>query len=395
MPNRTLSPAQRFRRKIGSVKLHAPLHKARRRQQKVVCFYVPSSFMFAYCAPIWEKLRQHTDVHACFIVEQGHSSDPVAHLLSHGVPGDCILATDGPEAVKVCDLFVTPDTFNGAPRSGCPVVEIFHGLAGWGLVKSWCRDKTTFASFDHLFITGPRQDRLLALLAEQGVFPADRTIGMHHIGYPKTDILFQGQYSKRQVCEDLRLDQNRPLVLYAPTWEKEASLYTCGTDIMETLARSGVNVIVKLHSASYFSPGEPEYQGVDWRERMQHFEREHPNVRNIMHPDANPYMVASDMMMTDVSGVGFEFLLIDKPIIYMRCPTFEKRYGLSPQQEEAYQVGAVVDTIDQLGMAVDHAITNPSAKSPARREFARTLVYNAGRASDAAVATIKQILSRS
>ena len=44
------------------------------------------------------------------------------------------------------------------------------------------------------------------------------------IGAPKTDVLFDGTFQRDDVLRSLQLDPQRPAVLYAPTYQKEASL---------------------------------------------------------------------------------------------------------------------------------------------------------------------------
>ncbi len=381
-----------MQREITAIRSQAPLRAAHRSGRRIVAFHVPSSFMFTFSAPIWKELmkKHQRDIFSCFIVEKGHSTDPVAHLLSVGVPRECIIPVQNPSEVNLCDLFLTPTFASGKPRSSRLTVQLFHGLAGWGMTK-WASEQQhdIFRPFTDLFITGPM---LQNTLTSNAVLTLEPTIQFHSVGYPKTDSLFDGVFSKHNICKDLGLDSSKPLILYAPTWEKEASLHTDGISIIRTLAKEDVNILVKLHPNSYFAKGECEYQGVRWLREMEALERRHPNLRNIRAFNSNPYLVASDLLITDVSGIGFEFLLLNKPIIYWRCPKFENTHGLSDLQTEAYGVGRTVETPEKLQRAIFTELDPSSQNTQARKKFAETLVYNPGTASAAAAREIHKLL---
>src|SRR5205814_879967 len=112
----------------------------------------------------------------------------------------------------------------------------------------------------------------------------------------------------------LGLDARQPTALYAPTWSPASSLNVAGDAIIATLAAEGCNVIVKLHPCS-LDPAVPKYSGgIDWRARMQALVRP-GRIVHVEDPDASPLLAASDLMVTDHSTIGYEFCLLDRPLI--------------------------------------------------------------------------------
>ena len=86
----------------------------------------------------------------------------------------------------------------------------------------------------------------------------------------------------------------------------------------QRLHRLPVNLIVKLHDRSR-DLRERYSGGVDWVARLN------PLLvrgRSVIAPghDISPYLVAADLMVTDHSSAGFEFLLRDKPIVRIHRP---------------------------------------------------------------------------
>src|SRR6185369_10895442 len=91
------------------------------------------------------------------------------------------------------------------------------------------------------------------------------------------------------------------------------SLNSIGEDLVKALVAAGYAVIVKLHDRSR----DPRYEhsgGVDWGARLE------PILRGgggwlADTSDACPYLAAADLMITDHSSLGFEYLLLDRPLI--------------------------------------------------------------------------------
>lgn len=109
--------------------------------------------------------------------------------------------------------------------------------------------------------------------------------------------------------------------------------------------------------------------------------------------------------MTDFSSVALEFIVLDKPVIYLDCPEyFEKTLKLpaydsdpdyvrnNPRANAGRHVGVVVEHVSQLATAVERCLANPRAGSQERRELAGMLLYNPGKGADAAATTILEML---
>ena len=123
-------------------------------------------------------------------------------------------------------------------------------------------------------------------------------------------------------------------VLYAPTYSPASSLHHAGETIVRAAAAAGWNVIVKLHDRS-LDP-DPRYSdGIDWRARMRALE-EPGRICYVEGADASP--VASrqrDAMITDHSSVGFEYLVLDRPLIVFDAPGLAGSGAHQPRQDGA------------------------------------------------------------
>jgi hypothetical protein len=216
--------------------------------------------------------------------------------------------------------------------------------------------------------------------------PAIRLVGM-----PKVDCLVDGTYQRDAVLAGLGLDPARPAILYAPTWSPASSLNAMGVDLLQALGRMPVNVIMKLHDRS--RDLRPQYSGgVDWAARLQ------PLLtagRGALAPghDISPYLVASDLMITDHSSAGFEFLLRDRPLVRIHRPQLIELANVHPDYVSLLaSVADSVTTLPGVLAAVDRGLAQPARHSAERQRVAADLFYRPGGATRRAIRELYDVI---
>jgi CDP-Glycerol:Poly(glycerophosphate) glycerophosphotransferase len=266
-------------------------------------------------------------------------------------------------------------------------VNFFHGVAGKYDLDNPRGLPLGFESYDRVgFIN---RDRMLRYLAAEVVQPAQARL----VGYPKLDKLANGAIDTAAVKRRYALDE-RPTALYAPTYSEASSLHLAGTNIVRALDDAGFNVLVKLHDRS-LDP-DPRYTaGVDWRARFA--ELISRSVSGHTHfvdaPDASPLLAAADVLVTDHSSIGFEFLVLDRPLIVFNAPDLVTAARVNPEKIALLQSAATVTaTPDDTARAATAAIANPRAQSAARRRIAREMFFEAGGATARAAHLVRELL---
>ena len=87
---------------------------------------------------------------------------------------------------------------------------------------------------------------------------------------------------------------------------------------------------------------DPRYTaGIDWRKRMSALEQPGA-VRYVEGPDASPYLAAADVMVTDHSSVGFEYLVLDRPLIVFDAPGLVEAARINPEKVALLRSAATV-----------------------------------------------------
>jgi CDP-glycerol:poly(glycerophosphate) glycerophosphotransferase len=125
--------------------------------------------------------------------------------------------------------------------------------------------------------------------------------------------------------------------------------------------------------------------GVDWVETLEPVLRAGRGVIAPGH-DISPYLVAADLMVTDHSSAGFEFLLRDRPLVRIHRPELIRDANIHPDYVELLaSVSDSVTTVKETLAAVERALAAPDAHSETRRAVAADLFYRPGGATARAI----------
>lgn len=161
--------------------------------------------------------------------------------------------------------------------------------------------------YDAVLLTGEYQVRDIRRLEQLRNLPAKELV---KVGIPYMDEM-ANRFKNAGPA-----DAHPRTVLLAPSWGPSAILNVYGGKIIDVLLKTGYHVIVRPHPQSFKSETElmeklmreyPESEQLEWNRDTDNFE----------------VLRRSDILISDFSGVTFEFSLIyDKPIIFTN-PNFD------------------------------------------------------------------------
>ncbi len=285
------------------------------------------------------------------------------------------------------------------PENGSPIAETLASAKTQRVVmQHGLSDKSAFgeinksdpmSDFDVVFLIGPVfREGSLEIYKQKNPETFSRLI-FKEIGSPKTDVLFAPLFNRSEVLIDAGLDPSRPTVCYGPTWENCASLETAGIEIIRSLAELDVNVIAKLHPVSLSTLGEDfvlkdGHGGKDWRGIISDIEREYSNVKLAKEHDAVPYLVASDLLVSDASGIAYEFLLLNKPLVFFDVPLLFSKYGKDGIHYWGRDCGDIVKDVKELKEIVIGNLNEPNRKKSDRDTLISRLLFTRGDATQKA-----------
>jgi len=372
------------------------------KRRRVVIVFVEELGFIQFLLPIVEELKRKADRSIALYLATEHSHHAEA-LSPFGVPAQRLFHPRLAPALLLADVFLSASVYGKGPRTSLRI-NTSHNQP----TKFEAYPKEFLRNYNVHFLTGPlHREQYEHMFALHGL--DTRRFKLLDIGYPKSDRLLQGGYARGRVLNELGLNPSRKTVLYAPAWDAGGSLRCFGEKVIEQLLSLGdVNVIAKLHPISYTPSTSSNFEwyagGVDWVERFRRLES-NPRFRHVTNFQVDPLLVASDALVTDFSSVALEFIVLDKPVLYLDCPEyFEKTLKLpaynsdpdyvrnNPRANAGRHVGVVVDHVSELATAVARCLAHPEQGSQKRRELAKMLLYNPGKGADTAATTILEML---
>jgi CDP-glycerol glycerophosphotransferase (TagB/SpsB family) len=336
----------------------------------------------AVLRPVWKSLSADPRVTLTFTAEDRQG---VATALAADQLDEALIA---PAAARWrrFDLAMTGDAWNHTPLARCRRrINFFHGVAGkYDLDSPGKVAGSPLSQCDRVaFINSERLERYVAA----GVVSRDRAA---LVGFPKLDDLLNGRWDAAAVRRSLTLHPALETVLYAPTFSTANSLHLAGESIVEALLATGRNVIVKLHDRSMVA-SDRYTAGIDWPARLQRF-AENPRFALARVPDAGPLLAAADVLVTDHSTVGFEFALLDRPLVVFDAPALKDAARIDGDKWNLLRSMAdVVASAETLATAVSGAFAEP-ARRQSSRAAARDLFAHPGTATRRALDVVYELL---
>lgn len=225
--------------------------------------------------------------------------------------------------------------------------------------------------YDAILLSGAYQGKDVRALEKLRDLPAKE---LRTVGIPYMD-----EMAKRLKETPAPERRHERTVLIAPSWGKSALFGVYGGRIIEVLLETGYHVIVRPHPQSFQSEAElidglmkkyPESDRLEWNRDRDNFD----------------VLRRSDILVSDFSGVIFDFALVyDKPVIYT-----DPNFDLSPYdawwldkplwtESALLRIGTRLteDNMKDLKSLIDECISDPRF-AKGRAEVKRETWENAG-----------------
>jgi hypothetical protein len=372
------------------------------RRKRTVLFECQQPRDWGFLDSVYRALKEFPDVRCYVLVNDrpartggiGYDVDVVKTMLKSGGVDVLCVAQRLKSALFFADFYLTPTTYNNFLPVDRTIARgvMPHGLVNKryptssGFLKSPNQYGTEMAEFDVLLSTGPECTRTANTF---------RTMYGHEyviweVGYPKMDFLPANQ------GEALPRKSDRPLqVIFAPSWGTHTALDVYGLSPVKWVYEAGHSVIIKLHPMSLSCHNDLATGGVDWRKALEPYHN--LNRVKIIDTAANDDVLRNaDMMISDVSGIAYEFILMGKPVVFLDLPDFfhcgtdpEKVDGIGDLSYWGREYGRIVSTREGMLTAIDDYVYG-RWQTNAVEELRGRLLYNPGCAGRAAASAIME-----
>lgn len=298
-----------------------------------------------------------------------------------------------------CDIFLSAHLYVEASKKIRRIL-ISHGQTG----KWMMAPKNIFSYFNTHFLCGElNKNQIQDSMQKYKI--SNKNIDIHKIGYPKLDKLFNREYNKSKIFNKFSL-QEKPTIIFSPTWDKYLLLYYYGSSICEKILKDNYyNLIVRLHPSSLVSKNHEFFKlytgGIEWKKVFQKFKNNKNFYFSDVNDNSNEILFISDLMITDASTIALEYILLKRPILYFSSdkfyddysPKFYKDYGNSdfsgaqlksnPRVNCGRNFGTIFQDDIELYKFLDEFKDSPE-KYRIKGEIEKDFIYNAGNSSKVA-----------
>ena len=209
----------------------------------------------------------------------------------------------------------------------------------------------------------------------------------------------EGAPAEAGIAADAGETEKKPTVLLAPSWESSAILARYSGEIIEVLLRTGYHVIVRPHPQSFTAE----------KDLLEKLMKDYPASADLewnRDLDNSAVLKRSDIMISDFSGVIFEFSLIyNKPVIYT-----DPDFDLSPYdawwlKKQVWTVSALPrlgqclteENMPKLKAVIDECLLDPRYEEGRRQVREETWMYpgeGAKRAADYLCEKYKELTAK-
>ena len=267
------------------------------KQKQQVVFYAESRHYFQYFKPLLGDLLGKK-VQVCYI-----TSDPLDKLLKSPPDGlnvvyaKWMLGFIFPRLQADVMIMTMPDLghflYKRSPGVGT-YIYMFH--AAVSTHQQYRRD--AFVNYDCIFCTGEYQQHEIRKAEEL-------------YGHPVKEIVPYGYPLFKELATTIPVAGEKQVILIAPSWFSGCIFETCIEELLKELAVLPYTIILRSH---------PEYE----KRNKRGFNSIRKLVKMYQHmfiddlPDVTERLSKSDILITDRSGIAFEFAIgTSKPVIFI------------------------------------------------------------------------------
>ncbi len=297
------------------------------------------------------------------------------YILSDYTPNDLSACLEA-KIVVLDNHFIPANWRQHLPHSllqGAKTVQIWHGIPikeiGMEIIAKTKIDDPNVAEL--VASCGPFD--VFVALSESSLAEWERKFSFHEFsptGYPRNDVLLRDVSPQDKINIDLKAytaaeiasKERKPVVLYAPTfrdyknsaWFEKAEI----SKLADACSAKGYLFYVNLHPAE--------------QDSVQEFRNLYPAINFVdPHTDIYPFTKYVSVLITDYSSLAFDFLLLDRPIVFFRPDhaDYVSRSRSLIKNHDQYVCGTISSNIDELLRTVEESVgafLNPD-KDPYRR----------------------------
>jgi len=192
-------------------------------------------------------------------------------------------------------------------------------------------------------------------------------------GDSRTDPLVKKIWNKTEILQEMDVPLNRKNILYAPTWGhgKKKLFLPWGTNIQNV---EYIEEFCKENNCSFLIRMHPLWNWGSLKEKKRMEERIKQSKYIFdsaveKYPDVQRVLYIADVLITDWSSIANDFILLNRPIIFLDVELPVKEFVLEPED----RVGYVVKNRKEFFEKLQEALVRPNLFEEKRRTLIKKI----------------------
>jgi CDP-glycerol glycerophosphotransferase (TagB/SpsB family) len=222
-------------------------------------------------------------------------------------------------------------------------------------------------------------------------------------GFPRTDPLINNSFNGEEIIKELGVLPNKKNILYAPSWgnpaageNEEKSLFPFESDerILEDIDKfcieNNCNFIIRMH---------PNWENEE-KEYARKIIDDVKKIKSIFYlpfkkyPVTEPILYVSDILITDYSSIAEDFILLDRPIIFMDTNLPKEKFVFTLGERAGYIVKNKKEFFGVLQNSLDSTEQfREEFKEKRQKHIEKLYKYADGKASQRCAEEIMRLLN--
>ena len=208
-----------------------------------------------------------------------------------------------------------------------------------------------------------------------------------NIGYPRNDMLVQNK-NQKILSKLVKNINGKKVILYAPTWRKNRDTEFFPFNDMsykkldEELEKQNAVILIRGH----ISAGKSSFDPSQYKNIIA--------FGNDVYGNVNAILPEVDVLITDYSSIYFDFLLLDRPCVFIPYDLDEyvKEQGMLYDNYDDIMAGYHVHSLTDFLSAINEIFTQNDKYSKQRKSM--NILFNAAQTANTSEKLIAEIKKR-
>ena len=336
--------------------LSSMVYKPRKQQKKIIGF--AGARFTGNLKYLYQEMAKYNNVKVFFVT--GNKAD-IEKLKKAGIDAHFYMDTKSIPLFLVTNAWVTSTGYNYIPFVGLirRIIPFYTGKRGSKWIDLWhaveAKDigrEKSLADYDVGFVTSEFYKQYYSKKK------AEISDKLKITGDSRTDSLIKKNWNKKELIEKIGIPLSQKNILYAPTWgHRKRKVFLPWQNIEKNIEdfdefceKNNCSFLIRMHPNWYVRNPDEKKKLEDGIKRSKHiFDLSPQKYMDVQH-----ILYITNVLITDWSSIANDFILLNRPIIFIDAKLPVKELILKPEERAGYIVRNKQEFFEKLKESIDY-----------------------------------------